>query len=124
MKQDKTEIFSKIKSILSQYSPPLKAVKNSAIGYELQGTKNDTIGNREIEEMYFSSVLIQKNFVGFYFFPVYSHVGLIEEIPPELKKCLKGKSCFHITKLDDALLLQIQQLVKKGFLLYKKCKFI
>lgn len=124
MKQDKTEILLKLKSILSHYSPPLKAVKDSDKGYELYGTRKITFFKKEIDAMYFSSVLIQKNFVGFYFFPIYTHVELVKEIPPELKKCLKGKSCFHITTLDDVLLKQIQQLVKKGFSLYKKCKLI
>ena len=45
-------------------------------------------------------------------------------MPPELKKTLKGKTCFNIKKLDATLLKQVEELLKKGFDMYKKEKFI
>ncbi|WP_448634072.1 hypothetical protein [Pedobacter panaciterrae] len=39
---------------------------------------------------------------------------------PDLLKLLNGKSCFHINKLDDALMLQIEEALAAGFKLYKE----
>ncbi len=53
------------------------------------------IAGKKRDEIYFASIIIQKGYVGFYFFPVYTDEGLKKELAPELLKCLKGKSCFH-----------------------------
>ena len=63
--------------------------------------KKITLGKKEYDGMFFSAAKIQGGFTGFYFFPIYTHPGEFKDIPAELKKCLKGKSCFHIKKLDD-----------------------
>jgi len=46
------------------------------------------------------------------------------EIPDEVRKCLKGKSCFNIKKADDKLFKQIEKMAKQGFKLYKQEKWI
>jgi len=52
--------------------------------------------------------------------PVYVDTSLKEVFKPELIKLLKGKSCFHIKKLDSQLEKQIEDALKKGYDLYKK----
>jgi len=39
--------------------------------------------------------------------------------PEKLKKCLKGKSCFHIKKYDQNLFREIELLLKKGMKIYQ-----
>ncbi len=53
-------------------------------------------------------------------FPTYTHKGKLSEMPEQLKKCLKGKSCFHIKKLDDELEVAIKNLVSEAIEIYKK----
>jgi hypothetical protein len=74
--------------------------------------------------MYFATAAIKSGYVGFYFFPIYTHPKEFTGIPDELKKCLKGKSCFHIKKLDKLLEGQIKDMVKQGFELYKKTGWV
>lgn len=103
--------------------PPIVVKSHSEDRYELYSKKNIKITNKEVDELFFASTMIQKNFVGFYFFPIYTHPYEFKNISQELKKCLKGKSCFHIKKLDDNLEKQIRKLLEDGFELYKKEKY-
>ena len=120
MKDEKTAIFKQLKSSISSCVPPLAVRKDMASNYEVGGTKKVKVGKKEVEGMYFASVIIQKNFVGFYFFPIYTHPMSFKDIPEELKKSLKGKSCFHIKKMDQTLFKHIDKILKKGLKIYKK----
>ena len=52
--------------------------------------------------------------------PIYTDTSLKEVFDSELLATLKGKSCFHIKKLDKKLLSQIKKSLQIGFKLYKK----
>ena len=52
--------------------------------------------------------------------PVYTDTTLQDFFKPELLSLLKGKSCFHVKKLDDVLEKQIAQALESGYKLYKK----
>lgn len=119
MKTEKPEILSALKVILSKFSKSMKVTKDSDKDYELYCTKKVTVHNKVVNGMYFAAAIIQGGFVGFYFFPIYIHPKEFTKIPPELRKCLKGKSCFHINKLDRKLEAQIKAIVKQGFELYE-----
>jgi len=121
---DKKEILQELKKILSAYSKKLKVTRDGEMGYELYCTKKVTVWNKEIDGMFFSSAMIRGGFTGFYFFPIYTHAGEFKDIPAELKKCLKGKSCFHIKKLDKVLEKQIKDIAKKGYDLFLKTGWI
>ncbi len=75
---------------------------------------------KKMDEVWFSGLLVQKGYVGFYFMPVYASPELKTELHPELLKCLKGKSCFHIKKMNDEVAEQVKEALKKGYDLYKK----
>jgi hypothetical protein len=62
--------------------------------------------------------------VRLYFFPIYTHKEGFDKIFEPLKKCLKGKSCFHFKKIDQELEKAIVEMVKQGILIYKKNKLI
>ena len=76
------------------------------------------IEGRKRKEVFFAGLIIQKGYVGFYFMPVYSDVEMKDFFKPELLSRLKGKSCFHIKKLDEALLGQIDEALRRGYALY------
>ena len=124
MNADKREIFKQLKSILSSFVPPLSARNDTTSRYDLYGKKKAKLGTQETDGMYFASAIIQKNFVGFYFFPIYTHREHFADVPDGLKKCLKGKSCFHMKKMDDALLDNVRRILEKGITLYKKLGWI
>ena len=124
MRDELHEIHDKLKTILSKYSPPLTASVDTPRRYELYSIKNLVIGGRKKSGVYFAGIIIQKSFVGLYFMPVYSNPRFVDELSPELKKCLKGKACFHIKQADQQLFKQIEKMTRDGFNMYKQKKWI
>lgn len=124
LQDDRLQIFNKLKSILSKYSPPLTATSNFEGRYELVSKKLIEFMGRKKTETYFGAAIIQGNYVGLYLMHVYVSAEYLKKIAPELGKTLKGKSCFHIKKLDENLIKQIETAVKDGIECYKKLNFI
>ncbi len=77
-------------------------------------------GKKKVDGFYFASVVPKPKDVRLYFFPVYTHKDKLGELPSHLKKYLKGKSCFHIKKMDSELEQQIEQMITQSISLYKK----
>lgn len=117
---DKKEIFSHIKKLMKKYEPPFVARNDLDSRYELWSEKEIEIQGKKRKEIYFGGLIIQSNYVGFYFMPIYADTSLRDVFEPELLSNLKGKSCFHIKKLDTKLLTQIKKSLEIGFKLYKK----
>ena len=120
MEDEKQKIFLELKSILSAYVPPLVVTKNEDKNYEISGNKKIKIRKREVDSIFFASAVIQKNYVSFYFFPIYTHRAKFSDIPDNLMKLLKGKSCFHIKKFEDSTFEEIKAILDKGLEIYKK----
>ena len=114
-------IFNEIAKLLENFhKAPLQ--KNGGKGGQvsLSSTKPVEIAGKKLDELYLAGALVQKGYVGFYYFPVYVEPALRAELAPELLKCLKGKTCFHIKKDDPLIYAQIKDALKKGYDLYKK----
>jgi len=116
----KPKIFKKVKSILQGFESSTLVGRGNDTKYEMTGTKNVFMFGREIKGMYFAGAMITKGFVSLHYMPIYCNPKLIAEIPPNLKKLLKGKSCFNIKKDDDEIYKSIKALVKNGKAFYKK----
>jgi hypothetical protein len=112
--------FVALKALLEAYQPPL-APKTDREGYfDLWSQKEVIIAGRKRKEVFFAGLIIQKGYVGFYYMPVYADVELKTVFEPELLRLLKGKSCFHVKRLDARLQQQIEAALKIGFELYQK----
>jgi hypothetical protein len=112
-------IFDKLKSAIKKFSSPSLTELDSQPGaYSLLSKKQPVILGKE-REIYFAGAMVQKGYIGFYFFPIYTDPDFSKELQPELLKCLKGKSCFHIKKDDEQLFTQIEAALAKGYKLYE-----
>ena len=119
--QDFSEIFHALKKVLGEYDPPSVAKIDQDSRYELWSTKEVVIVGRKRKEVYFAGLTIRRDYVGFYYMPVYTDAEKIKRVfKPELLSTVKGKSCFYIRKVDDTLLAQINEALSIGFELYKK----
>ncbi len=116
---DLQTIRQKLIDILNEYESSLKVSIDSADKYEVIGTVKTMQGKKEVEGIYFASVVPKPKDIRFYFFPTYTHREQLGELPDDLKKALKGKSCFHIKKMDNAFENNLKALVKKAVQLYK-----
>ncbi|NRF38236.1 DUF1801 domain-containing protein [Pedobacter foliorum] len=121
MKTDFVEIFQTIRASLQPYATVGFSNRiNSETSFDLWSDKNVIIEGKKKNEVFFASVTIQKEHVGFYYMPVYAEPDMKKILDPNLLKLLKGKSCFHIKKLDDTLMSEIEDALAAGFKLYKE----
>jgi hypothetical protein len=120
MIQNISEIQNSLKSILLQKVPPLKIRADLSTNFEVAGTIETMQGKQKVEGIFFASIVPKEKDVRLYFFPIYTHPDQFNEMPSELKKCLKGKSCFHIKNLNMNFLSAIDAMVKKGIEIYQK----
>jgi hypothetical protein len=104
-------VFSRLKNILKPYENPLVAKFDLDSKYDLWSVK---------KEVYFAGLIIQKDYVGFYFMPVYAEVEMKKLFRPELLRLLKGKSCFHIKALDAGLEARVREALEAGYRLYRQ----
>jgi hypothetical protein len=126
------EIFKEIKKILEKNSSDFLKT-NKYIGSKskqqkpslhLYGNKEVSLFGKKPQPTYIAGVIQQKNYVSFYLSPIYSHPELYSDISSDLKKVLKGKSCFNISKANQFLLNEIEKILKKGINKYKEIEWI
>ncbi len=120
MEDKRAEIFAQLKELMVKYNPPFLTGTDNERWYDLYSVKDVEIQGRKRKEVWFAGIIIQKAYVGFYYMPVYAEPGRKATFKPELLKLLKGKSCFHIRKLDNELLSQIEQALADGFEMFKQ----
>lgn len=114
-------VFEKLHKLVSAYEKGNYRAKADKPGhYELCYDNDAELAGRRYPELSFAGVLIQKGYVGFYFFPVYVDEALKSRIGAGLLKTLKGKTCFHIKKNDEDLFKQIKEALETGYEYYTK----
>ena len=116
--------FKKLKKILEKYEGSLKLKFDRKEKYELWINKEVNIAGKTKKELFFAGLTLQKNYVSFYFMPIYVEPELKEKLEPELLKLLKGKSCFHIKSIDQELENKIFDALQKGYKLYEENEWI
>lgn len=114
MSKDLNEIRSRLKSLLLQHQSVLKITTDSEDKFEVAGTIATMQGKKKVDGIYFATVMMKPKDVRFYFFPAYTHKEQLGELPEDLKKALKGKSCFHIKQMDDDMEEQLRDLIKRS----------
>jgi hypothetical protein len=120
MKTDLKEIEGSLKAMLKGLEPKIKIRVDNGKNFEAAGTIPAMQGKQKVDGYYFASVMPKPKDVRLYFFPIYTHVDAFSDVSDELRKCLKGKSCFHIKKLSPELEVEFARMINKGAELYKK----
>ena len=118
------EIFRQLREVMLTCVPPLTVITDKEKVFEIVSNKSMVFMGKKRDNMYFGAVRIQGGFVGFYLMHIYAQPGLVDKLGPDLKKALKGKSCFHIKKIDQNLIEQIKEALKQGIECYRKMNFI
>jgi len=117
-KVPKSVVYDEIEALLRRYSPPFTVCPPGKVGtkraYGLWSQKEVEIAGRKHPAVYFASVIEQKDYVGFYYMPVYMDPKKQKQIAPRLLKMLKGKCCFHVKTMDAELLGQMKAILDLG----------
>mgnify|MGYP001455552244 FL=1 len=119
MTKDINEIQAKLIDIIKEQMDVLRISAETENKFEVSGTIEAMQGKKKVDGIYFASVVPKPRDVRFYFFPTYTHKEQIGELPENLKKALKGKSCFHIKYMDNEFEENLKELVKTAVKLYQ-----
>ncbi|WP_299683085.1 hypothetical protein [uncultured Dokdonia sp.] len=117
---DPKEMDQILRSMIKEHIGPLQIRKDEATVLEAAGTIPTLQGKQKVNGFYFASVMPKPKDVRLYFFPIYTDPEVFKDIAPELRKCLKGKSCFHIKKIDDNLTTHITNMIALGIKTYQE----
>jgi hypothetical protein len=107
--------FDKLKTILNQFEQYLSVLHDKTDNYYLNTPTTEN--NKKAE--FFGAVQIKKSYVSFHLMPVYYYPNLLDNISPELKKQMQGKSCFNFKFIDENLFSELNALAKIAFEKYK-----
>jgi len=108
---DFTTTFSKLKALLQPYESKLIVVADTEDHYALETPH--VMKNKH--RVYFAGVKIGKAYVSYHLMPVYALEEVRDEISPELKKRMQGKSCFNFSEPNENLFKELARLTKVGF---------
>lgn len=119
MIKDIKQIQEILSGLLKEHIGPLRIRKENKQVLELCGTIETMQGKQKVDGIYFASVVPKPKDIRLYFFPIYTHKDAIGFLSEDLSKMLKGKSCFHIKRLDDTLIQEISTMISKGVSTYQ-----
>jgi len=108
--KESQSVFFSLKSILKKYEKGKIVVHDTATNYYLDAGYSE----KWKKVIFFGAVSIKKNYVSFYYFPVYMFPDLLAGISPELKKHMQGKSCFNFKEMERKLFVELAELTKRG----------
>lgn len=109
-KDDFPLVFEQLRNILQPYAKDLTVKADTPDSCYLDGPYSE----KWKKKLFFGSAQIKKNYVSFYLMPVYMYPELLNEISPELKRHMQGKSCFNFKTVEPALFDELAALTRKG----------
>ena len=109
-------VFEHLKGILQPYAQNLTVKTDTPDTYYLDGPYSE----RWKKEIFFGSAQIKKNYVSFYLMPIYMYPELLNDISPELRKHMQGKSCFNFKKVEPDLFKELRELTRQGVEKFKQ----
>ena len=87
-----------------------------------------TLNTRHImknrKPLFFGAVQIRKNYVSYHLMPIYVYPELVDDISPDLRKRMQGKSCFNFRKADIALFDELAALTERGYEKYREGRYV
>lgn len=103
-------VFERLKEILKQFEPQLVVQHDTPDSYYL----NTPYTEKYKKELFFGAAQIKKNYVSYHLMPVYMFPDLLEDLSPELRARMQGKSCFNFKKIGPGQLEELAQLSRRG----------
>jgi hypothetical protein len=104
-------LFDRFKAMLEPYAAKMHV---SAAVPGMYGVDMAPEGERD-PSTWFAGTRLGKRYVSYYLMPVYVRPSLLDDISPELRRRMQGKSCFNLSKVDESLLAELEALTRKGY---------
>ncbi len=110
------EVFAALRPLLQEHEQALVVVHDEPGRYYLDTAHVMPNG----KPLFFGAVNVGKRYVSYHLMPVYVNPSLLEEISPELRRRMQGKSCFNFTAIDEALFGELAALTARGLADYRE----
>ncbi len=110
MPTDLQPVFDRLKKILEKNGKHAAVVHDTADHFYLNEAEPDSKG----KAVFLGAAKIGAGKVAFHLMPVYSKPELLDDISPELKKRMQGKSCFNFSSVDEGLFRELEALTKRA----------
>jgi hypothetical protein len=104
-------VHARLRALLEPYAPPLFVIADGPKGYGLDMSPE----GQPDPSTWFGGTRVGARYVSYYLMPVYVEPSLLDDISPELRRRMQGKSCFNFTKVDEPLFAELAGLTKAGF---------
>jgi hypothetical protein len=104
-------VFLRLRAILEPYAPPMHVTSDSADGFGLDMAP----APERDPTTWFAGVRLGKAYVSYYLMPVYVEPSLLDDISPELRRRMQGKSCFNFRSVDEDLFAELAELTRRGY---------
>ena len=104
-------LFDRFKTMLAPYAARMHV---TGAGTAMYGIDMAPEGERD-PSTWFAGTRLGKRYVSYYLMPIYVQPSLLDDISPELRRRMQGKSCFNLTKVDEPLLAELEALTRKGY---------
>jgi hypothetical protein len=120
-------VYEELVKILQRHAPPFRTDVPCMAGgkrsFQLTVPKPVAIpgasGGKPVD-LQMAAVILQKGYVGFYLMCIYMNGAAKKKLSPALLKLLKGKTCFHVTTLDDGLRNDIEAALEMSTKVYRE----
>ena len=113
---DRSAVASALRSLLEPFRTALHETKDGFGGWCLETGRVEKYG----KALFFGGVREGKAYISYYLMPVYMCPDLLEDMSPELKKHMQGKSCFNFKQVEPALFAELGKLTERGFARFRK----
>ena len=104
-------LFERFKTMLAPYAARMHVAGDGPVMY---GVDMAPEGERD-PSTWFAGTRLGKRYVSYYLMPIYVQPALLDEISPELRRRMQGKSCFNFAKVDEPLLAELEVLTQKSY---------
>ncbi|MFK7966414.1 MAG: hypothetical protein AB8C46_20820 [Burkholderiaceae bacterium] len=74
--------------------------------------------------LFFGAVEIKKKYVSYHLMPVYVTPALLNDLSPELKRRMQGKSCFNFKAVDRDLSKELGEITRRGRQSYRDAGYL
>lgn len=108
---DFQKTYTALRQLLEKHAASLVVHTDQPDHYYLNTHKLD----KQQRPIFFGAAQVRKRYVSYYLMPVYMYPDLLDDISPELKKRMQGKSCFNFSRVDTRLIAELDQLTQRGF---------
>ena len=98
-------VFERLKEVLKEQESDLVVTVDDRESYSLDAPRAGAYK----EPLSFGAVHIKKRYVSYHLMPVYIFPELLDNLSPELRKRMQGKSCFNYRTIGDEQLRELTE---------------